>query len=279
MCGGIGPLHRSKKPASARAFSFFENGFGGNAMSVRHKWIVGNWKMNGSVETNAALIANLRAAGLGAGNARVAVCPPAVYLGHARTLLSQTPIALGAQDVSEAASGAFTGQLSAAMLREMGCELAIVGHSERRHGLGETDAIVAKKAKAALSAGLTPIVCVGETLAERDAGHATAVVQRQLSAVLQELGAKSAHILVAYEPVWAIGTGKTASPEDAQNIHASLRGGLQRADVAHVPILYGGSVKADNAAQLLAMTDIDGALVGGAALDAASFSAICAAAH
>lgn len=246
-------------------------------MAARTKWIIGNWKMNGGFEANAHLIASLRARMKNETSARIGVCPPAVYLSHTRALIAQTSFALGAQDVSAASSGAYTGQVSAAMLREVGCELVLVGHSERRHGLGENDELVAQKARAALAQGLTPVVCVGELLAEREAGQAHTVVRRQLNAVVALLARDISQIVVAYEPVWAIGTGKTATPQDAQDIHRVLRDGLADAGAAEVPILYGGSVKADNAAALVAMPDIDGALVGGAALDAVSFSAICAA--
>jgi triosephosphate isomerase len=246
-------------------------------MTIRSRWIVGNWKMHGSMEGNAQLIANIQAQLPKPLAARVAVCPPFPYLVHSRTLLAQSAIALGAQDVSAAASGAHTGQVSASMLREVGCELVIVGHSERRHGLGETDETVAQKAKAALAAELTPIVCVGELLSEREAGRAIEVVSRQLRAALTAAGSAVSKFIVAYEPVWAIGTGKTATPQDAQTVHAALRAVLHASGVPQVPILYGGSVKADNARSLLAMEDIDGALVGGAALDASAFAAICAA--
>ncbi len=252
------------------------------------RWIIGNWKMNGGVEANARLISDMRDRLAPASSVCVAVCPPFPYLSQVQALLGLAPelaVALGAQDVSAEAQGAFTGQVSASMLRECGVSLVLVGHSERRQGLGESDALVGQKAAAALRAGLTPVVCVGETLNEREHGQAEAVVLRQLDAALDAIqkmkdGAATNVInafLLAYEPVWAIGTGKTATPEDAQTIHAVLRRRLVAAGAARTPILYGGSVKADNAASLLGMPDVDGALVGGAALDAVAFSAICAA--
>src|SRR5690606_35116022 len=189
-------------------------------------------------------------------------------------------IAFGSQDVSAHAQGAYTGEVSGAMLREFGVTYAIVGHSERRTYHAESDQAVADKAKAALAEGLVPIVCVGETLAEREAGHTESVVARQLKAVIDTLGADVARTVVAYEPVWAIGTGKTATPDQAQAVHAYLRLLLTtaHADAAAVPLLYGGSMKPDNAAELLAQADIDGGLIGGAALKAADIAAIASAA-
>ena len=188
--------------------------------------------------------------------------------------MSSSPIAWGAQDVSAHAAGAYTGEVAAAMLVEFGCRYALVGHSERRQLHGETDAEVAAKAKAALGAGLTPIACVGETLAEREAGATNAVVLRQLGAVVEVLGVGMAKIVLAYEPVWAIGTGRTASPTQAQEVHAVLRNALEEAKAPDVTMLYGGSVKADNAAALFAQSDVDGGLVGGASLSAEEFLAI-----
>jgi triosephosphate isomerase len=195
--------------------------------------------------------------------------------------LKVTAIDLGSQDVSAQASGAFTGEMSATMLKEFGVRYAIVGHSERRQYHGETDALVADKAKAALAAGVTPIVCVGETLAEREAGRTEEVVKRQLAAVIHTNGHCISEIVVAYEPVWAIGTGKTASPEEAQAVHAVLRAQLKAASdqSARVKILYGGSMNAANAATLLAQPDINGGLIGGASLKAADFLSIIAAAQ
>lgn len=248
-----------------------------NAMS--NKLIVGNWKMNGSLGANAALMEALRR-GLKAPGCGVAVCVPMVYLAQVRALCDGSPVALGAQDVSPHEQGAFTGETSAAMLKDFGVRYVIVGHSERRQYHGETDALVADKAKAALAAGVTPIVCVGETLAERDAGKTEEVVKRQLAAVIHINGHCISEIVVAYEPVWAIGTGKTASPEQAQAVHAVLRTQLHAATKRdeRVCILYGGSMNAANARQLLAQPDIGGGLVGGAALKAVDFLSIVGAA-
>lgn len=239
----------------------------------RKKLIAGNWKMNGSLAANAALIGELLA-GIGQPACDVAVCVPAVYLAQVQLLLAgQGGIALGAQDVSQHESGAYTGDVSAAMLKELGARYVIVGHSERRQYQGETDAQVAVKAQRALAAGLTPIVCVGETLQEREQGETESVVSRQLSAVIQLNGERLADLVVAYEPVWAIGTGRTATPEQAQTVHAALRALLAAADLqaAGVRILYGGSMNAGNAAELLAQPDIDGGLIGGASLKARDF--------
>lgn len=239
----------------------------------RKKLIAGNWKMNGSLAANAALIGELLA-GIGQPACDVAVCVPAVYLAQVQLLLAgQGGIALGAQDVSQHESGAYTGDVSAAMLKELGARYVIVGHSERRQYQGETDAQVAVKAQRALAAGLTPIVCVGETLREREQGETESVVSRQLSAVIQLNGERLADLVVAYEPVWAIGTGRTATPEQAQTVHAALRALLAAADLqaAGVRILYGGSMNAGSAAELLAQPDIDGGLIGGASLKARDF--------
>lgn len=239
----------------------------------RKKLIAGNWKMNGSLAANAALMGELLA-GIGQPVCDVAVCVPAVYLAQVQLLLAgQGGIALGAQDVSQHESGAYTGDVSAAMLKELGARYVIVGHSERRQYQGETDAQVAVKVQRALAAGLTPIVCVGETLREREQGETESVVGRQLSAVIQLNGERLADLVVAYEPVWAIGTGRTATPEQAQAVHAALRALLAAADLqaAGVRILYGGSMNAGNAAELLAQPDIDGGLIGGASLKARDF--------
>jgi triosephosphate isomerase (TIM) len=241
---------------------------------MRSKLVVGNWKMNGGLVANAALLSALVAGWEPAAGRQIAVCVPFPYLAQVSAGLAATAIAWGAQDVSEHESGAFTGEVSAGMLVEFGCRYVIVGHSERRQSYGDTDAVVAAKAVAALAAGLTPIACVGETLAERDAGVTMDVVLRQLDAVLAAVGANAARLVVAYEPVWAIGTGRTASPEEAQAVHAALRARLAQAGAADVALLYGGSVKADNAKALFAMTDIDGGLIGGASLKAAEFLAI-----
>ena len=250
---------------------------------MKKKLIVGNWKMNGTLASNQVLIDSLLsgAGALSPGvKADVAVCVPSVYLAQLQSLLKGSPIALGAQDVSQHAVGAFTGETSAAMLREFGVQYCLVGHSERRQYHGESDSLVSLKAKQALACGITPIVCVGETLAEREAGQTDAVVKRQLAAVIHDNGHCISEIVVAYEPVWAIGTGKTATVGQAQEVHAVLRAQLkaatEHADLIH--ILYGGSMNASNAAQLLAQPDIDGGLVGGASLKSADFLAIIASA-
>ena len=248
-------------------------------MTTKKKLIAGNWKMNGSLVANEALVKALLL-GVGAPACEVAVCVPAPYLAQVQSLVAGSPIALGAQDVSAQPQGAFTGEQSAAMLKDFGVRYAIVGHSERRQYHGETDELVAAKTAAALANGITPIVCVGETLAERDAGRTEEVVKRQLAAVIHVNGHCISEIVVAYEPVWAIGTGRTATPEQAQQVHALLRTQLAAA-TAHaerVHILYGGSMNAANAASLLAQPDIDGGLIGGAALKAVDFAAICRAA-
>lgn len=246
---------------------------------MRKKLIAGNWKMNGSLTVNESLIKALLA-GLGQPACHVEICVPAVYLAQCRALLAGSAIDLGAQDVSQYEAGAFTGEVSGAMLREFGVRHVLVGHSERRQYHFETDALVAAKAQRALACGITPIVCVGETLAEREAGKTEEVVRRQLAAVIHANGHCISEIVVAYEPVWAIGTGKTASTEQAQQVHAVLRAQLNAAS-AHadrIHILYGGSMNAANAAQLLAQPDIDGGLVGGASLKAPDFLSIIASA-
>lgn len=245
--------------------------------------------MNGSLAANEALLAAL-AAGLtkelaARPSCDVAVCVPAPYIAQVQALKSAYPglsaIEVGAQDVSAQASGAYTGEVSAAMLKDLGCRYVIVGHSERRQYHGETDELVADKARAALASGVTPIVCVGETLAEREAGRTEEVVRRQLAVVIRANGHCISEMVLAYEPVWAIGTGKTASPEQAQAVHAVLRAQLKAAtdQPARVKILYGGSMNAANAASLLAQPDIDGGLIGGASLKAPDFLKIIAAAH
>jgi triosephosphate isomerase len=248
------------------------------------KLIAGNWKMNGSLGANEALLSAL-AIGLSKTlSCDVAVCIPALYFAQFQALTAATPalaaVALGAQDVSSQPAGAFTGEVSAAMLKEFSCRYAIVGHSERRQYHGETDALVAAKAQQALAAGITPIVCVGETLAEREADQTTEVVKRQLAAVIHANGHCISEIVLAYEPVWAIGTGKTASPEEAQAVHAVLRAQLAAATehASRVKIIYGGSMNAANAAILLAQPDIDGGLIGGASLKAIDFLSIVSAA-
>lgn len=251
-------------------------------MSPRRPLVAGNWKLNGSLSANGALVRAI-AAGLGdVPGVDVLVCPPFVYLPTVADIVRGTSLQLGAQDVAAEASGAFTGEVSAAMLRDVGCQFVIVGHSERRALYGETDELTARKVAASLQAGLRPILCVGETLAERDAGQAGVVVRRQLAAVLECVPpAAFARALVAYEPVWAIGTGRTATPQQAQEIHALIRATVAERDATMagaLAILYGGSVKASNAKELFAMPDIDGGLIGGASLNAPEFLTICRAA-
>jgi triosephosphate isomerase len=241
-------------------------------MAMSGKLMVGNWKMNGSLAANASLLSDTLN-GLDGMSCRAAVCVPAPYLAQAQNLLDGSVLALGAQDVSTYESGAYTGEVSADMLSDFAVRYVIVGHSERRQYHGETDVVVATKAQRALAAGITPIVCVGERLAEREAGQTEMVVKRQLAAVIHANGHCISEIVVAYEPVWAIGTGLSATPEQAQKVHAVLRAQLQAA-TAHadrVSILYGGSMNAANAAELLAQTDVDGGLIGGAALKAPDF--------
>jgi triosephosphate isomerase (TIM) len=250
---------------------------------MKQKLIAGNWKMNGSLAANEALVHGVQqglAQALDGKHAQVAVCVPAAYLSQVQQLVKGSGIDLGSQDVSAHEQGAYTGEVSAEMLKDFAVRYAIVGHSERRQYHGETDEQVAHKAQRALFAGITPIVCVGETLAEREAGKTEEVVKRQLAAVIHTNGHCISEIVVAYEPVWAIGTGKTATPEQAQAVHAVLRGQLKAATEhsERVHILYGGSMNAANAAELLAQTDIDGGLIGGAALKAADFLTIIAAA-
>lgn len=247
---------------------------------MRRKLVVGNWKMHGSRAANAQLLAGLKEAG--PWNADVAVCVPFLYIAETALALTGASIAYGSQDCSSHEQGAYTGEVSSAMLADVGCRYAIVGHSERRAYHAESDQLVADKAKAALAHGVTPIVCVGETRAEREAGQTEAVVKRQLAAVIHTLGHCTGEMVVAYEPVWAIGTGLTATPAEAQAVHAVLRAQLHAATdkSGAMRILYGGSVKADNAAELFSQADIDGGLIGGASLKVADFAAICrAAAH
>jgi triosephosphate isomerase len=257
---------------------------------MRQPLVAGNWKMHGTHDSTAQL---LRAISQGLGvdattphkphsDAEVLVCPPFVYLADAARLLKDSGISLGAQDVCAESNGAYTGEISGAMLRDMGCNYVIVGHSERRSLYGEDDARVARKFIAAQKAALIPILCVGETLAEREAEHTPMVVTRQLKAVLDTAGiAAFTDAVIAYEPVWAIGTGRTARAEQAQEVHVLIRAVLAAEDAkiaAAARLIYGGSVKAANAAELFRMPDIDGGLVGGASLDASEFLAICAAA-
>jgi len=250
-------------------------------MASRRKFVAGNWKMNGSLAANGELVNALSAALAGFNAADVAVCVPAPYLAQVGELVEKGGIALGAQNASEFAGGAYTGEVSCAMLKEFGVRYVIVGHSERRALFGEGNPQVAAKFAAVLAAGLTPILCVGETLAEREAGTTETVVAGQLDAVLALGADKLGAGVVAYEPVWAIGTGKTASTEEAQAVHAFIRGRVAAKSAAvasTLKILYGGSVKAANAQALFACADIDGGLVGGASLQAQEFAAICKAA-
>ena len=246
---------------------------------MKKKLIAGNWKMNGSLAANASLLQAVLDASHGM-NCQAAVCVPAAYLAQVQALLAgQSLIALGSQDVSAQEAGAYTGEISAGMLKDFAVRYAIVGHSERRQYHAETDATVALKAQRALSAGITPIVCVGETLTERQAGQTEDVVKRQLAAVIHTNGHCISEIVVAYEPVWAIGTGLTATPEQAQEVHSVLRAQLKAASpqTDRISILYVGSMNAANARQLMAQADIDGGLIGGAALKSSDFLAIMAA--
>lgn len=246
---------------------------------MRHKLIVGNWKMHGSHKGNAELLEGI--VGAGPFVHSMAVCVPFPYLSETAVALAGSSVLWGAQDCSTHDRGAYTGEVSAAMLHEFGCRYVIVGHSERRAYHGETDQVVADKAKAALALGITPIVCVGETLAERESGQTDAVVKRQLSAVIHTLAHCCGEMVVAYEPVWAIGTGKTATPQQAQSVHAMIRAQLHAATPKSdaMSVIYGGSVKPENARALFDQADIDGALVGGASLVAADFVAIARAAE
>lgn len=244
---------------------------------MRRKFVAGNWKMNGSLTANASLLAGIKS-GLGVSNCDVAVCVPAPYFAQCQAELTGSAISLGAQDLSMHESGAYTGEVSASMLLDFGCRYVVVGHSERRAYHGETNDVVAKKTALALKSGLIPIVCVGETLAQREAGQTDRVVGEQIDAVLESINAGDLiNMVIAYEPVWAIGTGKTATPQMAQDVHAVLRSKLAAKDAtaaSKVQILYGGSMKPDNAKELLMMPDIDGGLIGGAALKAADFLSI-----
>jgi len=244
---------------------------------MRRKLIAGNWKMNGSTAANALLLEGIKA-GLKQVGCDVAVCVPAPYFSQCQAALASSVVAWGGQDLSVHESGAYTGEISGTMLRDFGCTYVIVGHSERRTYHAETNSLVAQKAAKAFQSGLIPIVCVGESLSERESGITASVVGAQLDAVLDTLDAADlAKIVIAYEPVWAIGTGKTATPEMAQDVHQMLRSRLaqKNEDAAErVQILYGGSMKPDNAKELLAMPDIDGGLIGGASLKSSDFLGI-----
>lgn len=245
---------------------------------MRQVLVAGNWKMNGSRESIKGLLDGIKA-GMGDVKAQVAVCAPYVYLADVQTQLAGTSIGYGAQDIATEDSGAFTGEISGSMLNDFGGKYVIVGHSERRSLYGEADADTANKFAAARRHGLTPILCVGESLEERQSGVTEEVVARQLDAVIALEGvAALADAVVAYEPVWAIGTGMTASPAQAQEVHAFIRGKIAALDAGvaeGLQILYGGSMKPDNAAELISQADIDGGLIGGASLVAADFLGIC----
>jgi len=246
---------------------------------MRQALVAGNWKMHGSRDSVASLLGELVGSLPTTANTEVAVCPTYVHLAQALALCTDTPVAIGAQDCSHMQSGAYTGEVAAAMLADLGCSWVILGHSERRQYHAESDNLVAAKLSAAVAAGLKPIVCVGETLEQRESGEAQNVVGAQLQGALEGQAALT-DLVIAYEPVWAIGTGLTASPEQAQEMHAFIRACLAERDgldAAATRVLYGGSVKAANAAELFAQEDIDGALVGGAALDATEFLAIISA--
>ncbi len=249
---------------------------------MRTSMVAGNWKMNGTQAMTKELCQGI-VDGMGAlGDVDVVVCPPAMLVSTAATALAGSTVGFGGQDVDVNEGGAFTGQTSTAMLKDAGCGYVIVGHSERRQFYGDTDALVAEKTQVALDAGLIPLVCVGESLAEREAGETENVVATQLNAVLEKVGiAAFSTAVIAYEPVWAIGTGLTATPEQAQDVHAFIRGILAAKDQSvadQCRVLYGGSMKPGNAAELIAKPDIDGGLIGGAALAAADFLGICSAA-
>ncbi len=248
---------------------------------MRRKLVVGNWKMFGRLARNQALLETVRAETRNFTNVDCAVCVPFPYLSQVQSLLNGSRIAWGAQNMSQHEEGAYTGEVAPGMLQEFGCKYVILGHSERRAIYLESDEAVAEKFESAIKSGLTPILCVGETLAERDGGITEQVVARQLDAVIAKSGVQAlAKAVVAYEPVWAIGTGKTATPDQAQAVHAFIRQRVAAADgkvAAGLCILYGGSVKPNNAAELFAKVDIDGGLIGGASLVAEDFAAICSA--
>ncbi|MBO1923491.1 triose-phosphate isomerase [Thiomicrorhabdus sp. 6S3-12] len=250
---------------------------------MRKPFVAGNWKMHGSKASIESLVDGLNAQAEQIENVDMAVCPPAIYIDFVQGSLTTGKIAVGAQNIAEEpVQGAFTGETSVEMIKDLGCAYVILGHSERRAIYGETDAQVASKVKVALDAGVTPILCVGETLDERESGVMEKVIATQIDAVVDVVGIEAFEkIVIAYEPVWAIGTGKTASPEQAQEVHAFIRGklaGLNAAVADKVIIQYGGSVKPDNAAELFVQADIDGGLIGGASLNADDFMAICKAA-
>ncbi len=245
---------------------------------MRRPLVAGNWKMNGTRDSARALV-NAVSAGVESGDIDVALCPPFVYLDLVAGLLGASEVMLGAQNVARERAGAFTGEVAAEMLREVGCRMVLVGHSERRQYYAESDEVVADKTARAIEAGLMPVVCLGETLEERERGATEQVVARQLDAVTACCGvAALAQSVLAYEPVWAIGTGHTATPQEANAVHAFVRQRLADGDpqvAGNLRILYGGSVKSSNAGELFAMPDIDGGLIGGASLVADEFIEIC----
>ncbi len=249
---------------------------------MRRPLVAGNWKMNGSRESVKKLVDGIKQGISSVSAVEVAVCPPFVYIPEVASLLQGTPVAWGAQNLSEHESGAYTGEVAGPMVKDFGCSYVIVGHSERRSLYGESDELVARKFAAARRFGLMPILCVGELLEEREAGQTEQVVARQLDAVLALEGVDAlAGAVIAYEPVWAIGTGKTATPEQAQEVHAFIRAKIAKQNdtiARQIRILYGGSVKGSNAAELFRMPDIDGGLIGGASLNAEEFLTICRAA-
>lgn len=250
-----------------------------NERQSRRRLVVGNWKMNGNLAQNAELLKGITAQWQGSNKVDTAVCPPFVYLAQAAELLAGSPVGLGAQTLNEHEAGAFTGEVSGAMLADFGCGYVIIGHNERRRMQGETDAEVAEKFHSAQQVGLIPILCVGETEEERENGKTLETIGRQLRVVVERVGLKAfEQAVVAYEPVWAVGTGKVATPEQAEEVHRFIRAELAELG-PQTQILYGGSVKPGNAEQLFAMPDIDGALLGGASLSADDFVAICKAAE
>ena len=250
---------------------------------MRQPLVAGNWKLNGNKQSITGLLEGILGGIQDVKKAEVAVCPPYVYLSQVADMLKDSPVQYGAQNVCEHDSGAYTGEVSASMIKEFGSKYAIIGHSERRSIYGENDDLIVKKFAALKNSGIIPILCVGELLEEREGGKTEEVVGRQIDAVLNVAGIEQfKNTVIAYEPVWAIGTGVTASPEQAQEVHAFIRQRLAAKDAGiaeGVQILYGGSVKPDNAAELFAKPDIDGGLIGGASLDAAGFLSICCAAN
>ena len=250
---------------------------------MRRPLVAGNWKLNGTLSSISELISGICAQQEKVKKAELAVCPPFIYLSHVQSLLQGSDIALGAQDCSDQESGAYTGEVAAAMIKEFACTYNIIGHSERRHVYGDSNDTVATKFAQVIKNGLTPILCVGETLQEREEGHTEVAIAQQINAVLNLFGVKAfAKAVIAYEPVWAIGTGKTATPEQAQEVHEEIRltiGAQNKEIAANIRILYGGSMKPENAQELLQQPDIDGGLIGGAALKAEDFIGIAVAAN